>query len=536
MGLFELVQQHHLPWTASDGFGKHATFFIADVAWRRSDQPRHVEALHVLAAVHTNEGMAILEEKLRQRLGQLCLAHTCRTQEQEGPERPLMLVQPSPRDADAVTHRLDGLRLPHHPLLQLALHPKQPLPLIRHQVCQRNTRHGGYHLGNLICRHCVRHHACPVCTCARLCCLLLQRGDLTIPKLRHLAPVTSSHRTLHLTPRLVQPYLGKLGALQLLALLVPLGLQRSPLPLRHLQLRHQLPSALLRRCIRLTAQSLQFDALRGHRTIQCLQRRWLALLLQPQHGSCLVHQVHSLVRHLALREVAVGQHRCVHERTIRDADPMMHLVLLLQASEDGHRRGHIWLFHDHRLEPSRQRRVFLNVLAVFGQRGRAHTPQLAACQHWLQQIRCIHGALCSSCAHEHVHLVDEQDDAAVACLDVRQHLLQTFLELATELGTRHQCPEVQRHHTLVLHAVRDLSGHDALRQAFHHRRLTDACLTSQSDRVLGPPGQNLDRSTDLFPAPDHRIQLALLCQRGQILAVFLESLTAHARIWMHPRL
>ena len=66
--------------------------------------------------------------------------------------------------------------------------------------------------------------------------------------------------------------------------------------------------------------------------------------------------------------------------------------------------------HEHRLEPPGQRRVLFNVLAVFVERRRADTVQLAARQRRFQQVGGIHRAFGLAGPDQRVHFVDEQDD------------------------------------------------------------------------------------------------------------------------------
>ena len=68
--------------------------------------------------------------------------------------------------------------------------------------------------------------------------------------------------------------------------------------------------------------------------------------------------------------------------------------------------------HEHRLEAPRQRRVLLDMFAVFVERGGADAMQLAARERGLQQVGGIHRAFGFAGADQRVHLVDEQDDFA----------------------------------------------------------------------------------------------------------------------------
>ena len=85
-----------------------------------------------------------------------------------------------------------------------------------------------------------------------------------------------------------------------------------------------------------------------------------------------------------------------------------------------------------------------------------------------------------------------------------------------------QRAHVERDDLLVLQALGHVAADDALGQAFDDGRLADARLADQHRIVLGAPRQHLDHAPDLFVAPDHRIELALRRQLGQIAAVFFE--------------
>ena len=64
----------------------------------------------------------------------------------------------------------------------------------------------------------------------------------------------------------------------------------------------------------------------------------------------------------------------------------------------------------HGLEAALQRRVLLDVLAVFVQGGRADAAQLAAREHRLEHVGGVHRAFGLARADEGVQLVDEEDD------------------------------------------------------------------------------------------------------------------------------
>ena len=91
----------------------------------------------------------------------------------------------------------------------------------------------------------------------------------------------------------------------------------------------------------------------------------------------------------------------------------MDLVFLLEAAQDRDRVLDRRLADEDRLEAPRQRRVLLDVLAVFVERGRADAMQLAARQRRLQHVGRVHRAFGLAGADERVQLVDEDDDLAL---------------------------------------------------------------------------------------------------------------------------
>jgi hypothetical protein len=142
----------------------------------------------------------------------------------------------------------------------------------------------------------------------------------------------------------------------------------------------------------------------------------LALHLHADAAGGLVHQVDRLVRQEAVLDVAVRQLRRRDNRAVGDAHAVVEFVLVLDPAQDRDRVLHRRLGNEHRLEAPLERGVFLDILLVFIERGRADAVQFAARQGGLQQVRGIHRAFRCARADQGVHLVDEQDDLASACL------------------------------------------------------------------------------------------------------------------------
>ena len=72
--LLDLVEQHDAVRPAPDRLGQLAALVVADVAGRRTDEPRDRVLLGVLAHVDADDRPLVVEEEVGQRLGQLGLA------------------------------------------------------------------------------------------------------------------------------------------------------------------------------------------------------------------------------------------------------------------------------------------------------------------------------------------------------------------------------------------------------------------------------------------------------------------------------
>ena len=122
---------------------------------------------------------------------------------------------------------------------------------------------------------------------------------------------------------------------------------------------------------------------------------------------------------------------------------MVQLIFLLEPAQDRDGVGHGRLADEHRLEAPFERRVLLDMLAIFVERGRADAVQFAARQRRLEQVGRVHRAFALSRADQRVHLVDEQDDLARGLLDLVEHALQPLLELAAIFGAGDQRAHVE---------------------------------------------------------------------------------------------
>ena len=113
--LLDLVEQHDGVRTPPHRLGELAAGLVADVAGRRADQPGHRVLLGVLAHVDADHRPLVVEQELRQRLGQLGLADAGRAEEQERAGGPVGVGDAGARPADGVGRRRGRRRAGRRP-------------------------------------------------------------------------------------------------------------------------------------------------------------------------------------------------------------------------------------------------------------------------------------------------------------------------------------------------------------------------------------------------------------------------------------
>jgi hypothetical protein len=156
--------------------------------------------------------------------------------------------------------------------------------------------------------------------------------------------------------------------------------------------------------------------------------------------------------------------------------------------------------------------------------------ELAARQHRLEHVRRVHRSFGGPGADHGVELVDEEDDPARRIGHFLEHRLEPLFELAAVLGAGHQRPHIERDDGLVLESFGHVLADDPLRQPLDHGGLADARLADQHGIVLGAARQYLYHPADLVVASDHRIELALARQVGEVAAVAGERLVGGFRV------
>ena len=124
-------------------------------------------------------------------------------------------------------------------------------------------------------------------------------------------------------------------------------------------------------------------------------------------------------------------------------------------------------------------------------------------------------------------LVDEENRIFLG-LDLRNHRLQTFFEVAAVARTGQQRAHVEGKDGGVVQHLRNVAVDDPLGQALGDRRLADTGIAHVERIVLGAPTQHLDGAVDFFGTADQRVDAAVAGLAVQVDAVGIEGLAALA--------
>ena len=214
--------------------------------------------------------------------------------------------------------------------------------------------------------------------------------------------------------------------------------------------------------------------------------------------------------------------RCSHQGRIGNAHTVVQFVLFLNAAQDRYRILHRGFIHHHRLEPPCKGCILFNILAVFIQRGRAHTVQIAPRQSGFDQVSGIHSPIRFASADQSVHFVDEQDDVAFSAGHFVEHGFQTLFKLTPIFRSSDKRAHIQRHQLFIAQRFRHIAVHDAQRQAFGDGGLAHTGFADQHGVVLGAARQNLHGAANFFVTPNDRVNLTFSGGFGQVASVFLK--------------
>ena len=175
--LLDLVEQDHAVRPPPHGLGELAALVVADVAGRRTDQPRDRVPLLVLGHVEPHHRVLVVEHELGERTCELGLADAGRAEEDERADRPVRILQTGARAAERVRDRLDRLVLADDALVEPLLHVDELLGLALEQPVDRDARPARDDGGDVVLVDLLLDHR-PGLLRVALLELLLERGQL----------------------------------------------------------------------------------------------------------------------------------------------------------------------------------------------------------------------------------------------------------------------------------------------------------------------------------------------------------------------
>ena len=131
----------------------------------------------------------------------------------------------------------------------------------------------------------------------------------------------------------------------------------------------QLGQTILAGGIRFFLQRQLFDFHTANDALQLINFLRGGVNLHTQAGSCLIDQVNSLIRQETVGDVAIRQLRCRNERGVHNADTVVDLVTLFQATQNTDGVFHRRLSSIDLLETAFQCGVLFDVFAILIQGG-----------------------------------------------------------------------------------------------------------------------------------------------------------------------
>ena len=229
-----------------------------------------------------------------------------------------------------------------------------------------------------------------------------------------------------------------------------------------------------------------------------------------------IQQADRFIGQLAGRNVAMRKPHGGFDGFVQHLDLM---VLLHHRGHAAHHQDGLFLagFADlDDLEAAGERRIFFDMLLVFGPRGGSNGPQRAAGQGWFEQVGRVASAGRAACADQRVRFIHEQNDRLLRRLDLVDHLAQPLFEFAFHARPGLQQPDIQGQQRDVLQRGRHVAGGDAECKAFDDRGLPHPGFARENRVVLAAAHENIHDLPDLFVAADDRIDFALSRPLGQI--------------------
>src|SRR5208282_2456823 len=352
--------------------GELPTLLVADISRRRADHARHGVLLHVFGHIDAHHGALVVEKKFGKRAGKFGFADAGWPQENERPDRPLRIAQPGARTADRIGYAFQRFVLPDDALPQTVLHVDQLLDFAFEHLRNRNASPLGDDAGNVFFIDFFFQHAMSgfaVDLRGDFLQFLFSVADKPVADLRHTLQIPFAFLGRFFDFELLELFFQSAGFRDYIFFLLPLGFERVRLFTDAGEFLLDMREAFFGIRVIFFLQRLLFDfQLRGP-SFELVDLGGHGIDLDAQRRGGFADQVDSFVGEEAVGNIAMRQGRGRDDGRIFDAHAVMHLVLFLQAAQDGNGVFDIWLAHENDLETAFERRVFLDVLAIFVERG-----------------------------------------------------------------------------------------------------------------------------------------------------------------------
>ena len=459
--LLDLVEEDDGIGPAAHRLGKLAALVVADVSRRGADELGDGVLLHELGHVEGDERVLAAKEELRERLGELGLAHARGAEEDERATGAARVLERAAAASDGACHLGHGLVLPNDALVEHVLAAQELGGLGLGEVRDGNAGDARNDVGDVI---------------------LIDFDDVVLEPAapRRLELIALGYERLLLVAQ-------ARGVLELL------GLGR-------------------RRLLLAGAGELGVDLsnLRGqHHAVHARARAGLI-----EHVDRLVGQ--EPVLNIAAREGDGGL-----DCGVGVAHVMVLLVAVLEACDDLEGVLDRRLPDIHRLEAALEGSVLLDVFAVLLGSGRADDLDLAARKGRLKDRGGVDGPLGRAGADHGVNLVDKED-VLLRLLELAHDLLHALLELAAILGAGDQRGHVKRPDLLSAQDIRHVARADKLRQPLNDGGFADTGIAQDKRIVLLTAGEDLHDALNLGVAADHGVEAALGRLLREVAPVLLE--------------
>ena len=236
-------------------------------------------------------------------------------------------------------------------------------------------------------------------------------------------------------------------------------------------------------------------------------------------GANLVNDINGLVGEELADNVLCAQVNRMLENIVAELDSVELLVLWTETLQNLERLVLRRLGQVDFLEPTAESLVLLNLVLVLVVGRGADDFQLTTGDIWLEDVGRVHRAFGGACADDGVKLINEKNHILVRH-DLLDGVLQTLLELATELRACDHACEVERVDGLADKGLRDVIVGDFQSQTLDDGGLAHAGVATQDRTIPLLPRQNLRNTLALLLTANQRVDFAVTCELRHVNGVF----------------